>query len=260
MPHFAANLTMMFTEVPFLDRFAAAAAAGFTAVEFLFPYDHPADEVGKRLRDAGLTQALFNLPPGDWNAGEKGFAALPERFDDLKASLATALPYADATGVKRVHLMAGMADRRDAKAVEAFYKSVAVAAEFFAAHGLDVVIEPINPRNVPGYFLNDFGFARDLIRELKIPNLKLQFDIYHCQIIHGDVTMRLRDMIDIIGHIQIASIPSRHEPDGEELNYPFLFTELDRLGYRGFVGCEYNPRGRTEDGLGWFAPYKGVTP
>jgi 2-dehydrotetronate isomerase len=260
MPRFAANLTMMFTELPFLDRFAAAAKAGFTAVEFLFPYDHPVEEVGKRLHDNGLTQALFNLPPGDWNAGEKGFAALPARFDDLKKSLETALPYARATGVKRVHLMAGIAGRSDAKAVEAFYKSVATAAEFFAPHGLDVVLEPINPRNVPGYFLNDFGFAGDLIRELKIPNLKLQFDIYHCQIIHGDVTMRLREMIDITGHIQIASVPSRNEPDGEELNYPFLFAELDRLGYRGFVGCEYNPRGRTEEGLGWFAPYKGVKP
>jgi 2-dehydrotetronate isomerase len=260
MPRFAANLTMMFTEVPFLDRFAAASKAGFTAVEFLFPYDHPAEEVGRCLREAGLTQALFNLPPGDWNAGEKGFAALPARFDDLKASLETALPYARATGVKRLHLMAGIAERSDPKAVEAFYKSVAWAAEFFAPHGLDVVLEPINPRNVPGYFLNDFGFAAELIRELKIPNLKLQFDIYHCQIIHGDVTMRLREMIDIIGHIQIASVPSRNEPAGEELNYPFLFAELDRLGYAGFVGCEYNPRGRTEDGLGWFAPYKGVKP
>ncbi|MGJ4997502.1 2-oxo-tetronate isomerase [Bradyrhizobium sp. HKCCYLS3077] len=260
MPRFAANLSMMFTEHPFLDRFAAAAKAGFTAVEFLFPYDHPVEEVGKRLHGNGLTQALFNLPPGNWDAGEKGFAALPQRFDDLKASLETALPYAEATGVKRLHMMAGIADRHDAKAVEAYYKSVAWAAEFFAPHGLDVVIEPINPRNVPGYFLNDFGFARDLIRELKIPNLKLQFDIYHCQIIHGDVTMRLREMMDITGHIQIASIPSRNEPDGEELNYPFLFGELDRLGYAGFVGCEYNPRGRTEDGLGWFEAYKGVKP
>ncbi len=177
-----------------------------------------------------------------------------------KQSLRTALPYAQATGVKRVHLMAGIADRSDARAVEAFYKSVAWAAEFFAPHGLDVVIEPINPRNVPGYFLNDFGFARDLIVELKIPNLKLQFDIYHCQIIHGDVTMRLREMMPIIGHIQIASIPSRNEPDGEELNYPFLFDELDRLGYGGFVGCEYNPRGKTTDGLGWFKPYAGARP
>jgi hydroxypyruvate isomerase len=260
MPRFAANLTMMFTEVPFLDRFEAAAKAGFTSVEFLFPYDHPPEEVGKRLHGNGLTQALFNLPPGNWEAGEKGFAALPDRFGDLKKSFATALPYAQATGVKRVHLMAGIASRSDAKAVEAFYKSVATAAEFFALHGLDVVIEPINARNVPGYFLNDFGFARDLINELKIPNLKLQFDIYHCQIIHGDVTMRLREMMPIIGHVQIASIPSRNEPDGEELNYPFLFAELDRLGYDGFVGCEYNPRGKTTDGLAWFKPYAGAKP
>ena len=154
--------------------------------------------------------------------------------------------------------MAGIADRNDRHAVEAFYKSVAYAAEFFAPHGLDVVIEPINPRNVPGYFLNDFNFAYELIRELKIPNLKLQFDIYHCQIIHGDVTMRLREMMPIIGHIQIASIPSRNEPDDEELNYPFLFGELDRLGYGGFVGCEYNPRGKTTDGLAWFKPYAGA--
>ena len=260
MPRFAANLSMMFTEVPFLERFEAAAKADFTAVEFLFPYDHPAEEVGRRLKANGLTQALFNLPPGDWAAGEKGFAALPDRFADLQQSLRTTLPYAEATGVKRLHLMAGIANRSDSKAVEAFYKSVAWAAEFFAPHGLDLVIEPINPRNVPGYFLNDFRFASDLINELQIPNLKLQFDIYHCQIIHGDVTMRLREMMPIIGHIQIASIPSRNEPDGEELNYPFLFEELDRLGYAGFVGCEYNPRGKTTDGLAWFKPYSGVKP
>lgn len=259
MPRFAANLSMMFTEVPFLDRFEAAANAGFTAVEFLFPYDHPAEEIGKRLKGNGLTQALFNLPPGNWDAGEKGFAALPARFEDMKKGFATALPYAQASGVKRVHLMAGIADRSDSKAVEAFYKSVATAAEFFAPHGLDVVIEPINPRNVPGYFLNDFHFAYDLINELKIANLKLQFDIYHCQIIHGDVTMHLRKMMPVVGHIQIASIPSRNEPDGEELNYPFLFAELDRLGYAGFVGAEYRPRAATTNGLGWFAPYKAAS-
>jgi len=260
MPRFAANLTMMFTEVPFLERFDAAAKAGFTAVEFLFPYDHPAEQVGERLRRNGLTQALFNLPPGNWDAGEKGFAALPDHFTDLQQSLHTALPYAQATGVKRLHLMAGIASSDDVKAIAAFRRSVIWAAEFLKPHGLDVVIEPINSRNVPGYFLNDFGFARDLILELNIPNLKLQFDIYHCQIIHGDITMRLREMMPIIGHIQIASIPSRNEPDGEELNYPFLFAELDRLGYAGFVGCEYNPRGRTIDGLAWFKPYAGVKP
>jgi 2-dehydrotetronate isomerase len=260
MPRFAANLSLMFTEVPFLDRFDAAAVAGFTAVEFLFPYDHPAEQIGERLRRNGLTQALFNLPPGNWDAGEKGFAALPDRFADLQQSLRAALPYAQATGVRRLHLMAGIAERDDPRAAAAFRKSAIAAAGFFAPHRIDVVIEPINPRNVPGYFLDDFTFARDLVLELKIPNLKLQFDIYHCQIIHGDVTMRLREMMPIIGHIQIASVPSRHEPDGEELNYPFLFTELDRLGYDGFVGCEYNPRGNTADGLGWFRPYAGAKP
>jgi 2-dehydrotetronate isomerase len=260
MPRFAANLSMMFTEHPFLDRFDAAAKAGFTAIEFLFPYDHPPEAVAERLNRNGLTQALFNLPPGNWDAGEKGFAALPEKFADLQQSLVTALPYALATSVKRLHLMAGLADRTDPKAVAAFHKSVVWAAEFLSPHGIDVVIEPINKRDVPGYFLNDFGFARDLIRDLQIPNLKLQFDIYHCQILHGDVTMRLREMMPIIGHIQIASIPSRNEPCSEELNDAFLFGELDRLGYGGFVGCEYRPRGHTVDGLGWFKPYAGVKP
>jgi hydroxypyruvate isomerase len=258
MPRFAANLTMMFTEVPFLDRFEAAAKACFTAVEFLFPYDHPAEDVGKRLKDNGLTQALFNLPPGNWDAGEKGFASLPDRFNDLRNSIHTAVPYIKATEVRRLHLMAGIADRSNPRAVDAFRRSVQWAANFLGDFGIDVVIEPINKRDVPGYFLNDFAFAHDLVRDMKIPNVGLQFDIYHCQILHGDVTMRLREMLPTIGHIQIASIPSRNEPDGEELNYPFLFAELDRLGYDNYVGCEYRPRGNTTDGLGWFKPYAGA--
>jgi hydroxypyruvate isomerase len=260
MPRFAANLSLMFNEHPFLDRFDAAAAAGFTAVEFLFPYDHKPEEIAERLKRNNLTQALFNLPPGNWDAGEKGFAARPDKFEALQQSLNTALPYALATGVKRVHLMAGIADRDDTQNGVAFRRSLAVAAHFFAPHGIDVVIEPLNKRDVPGYFLDDFGYAHDLIRELNIPNLKLQFDIYHCQILHGDVAMRLRAMMPIIGHVQIASVPSRNEPDGEELNYPFLFEELDRLGYGGFVGAEYRPRGATVDGLRWFAPYAGARP
>jgi hydroxypyruvate isomerase len=259
MPRFAANISLMFNEHAFLDRFEAAAQAGFTAIEFLFPYDHPVEVIAERLERNGLTQALFNLPPGDWAAGEKGFAALPEKFGELQQSLRTALPYAQATGVKRLHLMSGVADRGDPGAVEAFRKSVAWAAEFLSPHGIDVVLEPLNKRDNPGYFLDDFGFARDQIVDLKIPNLKLQFDFYHCQIMHGDVTMRLREMMPVIGHVQIAGVPSRHEPDpGEELNHPFLFEELDRLGYTGFVGCEYRPRGNTVDGLGWFKPYAGA--
>ncbi len=255
MPRFAANLSMMFNEVPFLDRFAAAADAGFDAVEFLFPYDFAADDVGERLHRSGLTQALFNLPPGNWEAGERGFAARPDRFEELKASVQKALPYAAATGVKRLHMMAGIADRRDEQNVASFRRAVAWTAETLARHNIDVVIEPINPRDVPGYFLNDFDFAVALIKDMKLPNLKLQFDIYHRQIIHGDVTIALRAAMPLIGHIQIASVPSRNEPAGEELNYPFLFDELDRLGYKGFVGCEYRPKGKTTDGLGWFKPY-----
>jgi hydroxypyruvate isomerase len=255
MPRFAANLTMMFTERPFLDRFDAAAEAGFAAVEYLFPYEHAPDAIAERLKRNGLTQALFNLPPGDWAAGERGLAALPDRFDELRSGVDTALAYAAATGVKRLHLMAGLADRRDATAVTAYRKAVAWAAERVARDGLDLLLEPINSRNMPGYFLNDFTFAENLIGDLALPNLKLQFDIYHRQIMHGDVTMALRATLPIVGHIQIASIPSRHEPDGEELNYPFLFGELDRIGYDGFVGCEYNPRAGTLEGLRWFAPY-----
>jgi hydroxypyruvate isomerase len=255
MPRFAANLTMMFTECPFLDRFDAAAQAGFTAVEYLFPYDHAPDAIAGRLRSQGLTQALFNLPPGDWAAGERGLAALPDRFDELRNGVETALTYAAATGVKRVHLMAGLADRRDANAVAAYRKAVTWVAERVARDGLDLLLEPINSRNMPGYFLNDFAFAENLISDLALPNVKLQFDIYHRQIMHGDVTMALRALLPVIGHIQIASVPSRHEPAGEELNYPFLFEELDRIGYDGFVGCEYIPRAGTLDGLEWFALY-----
>lgn len=259
MPRFAANLSMMFNEVPFLDRFDAAAKAGFKAVEFLFPYEHSPDDVGDRLHRNGLTQALFNLFPGDWNKGERGFAALPDRFADVQASVKQALPYAKATGVERLHLMAGIADRRDPKAVDAFCRSVVWTAEALAKENIDLMLEPINPRDVPGYFLNDFDFAASVIDDLRISNLRLQFDIYHRQIVHGDVTMALRKMMPIIGHIQIASVPSRNEPAGEELNYPFLFDELDQLGYNGFVGCEYRPKGNTVDGLGWFAPYAAKT-
>ncbi|QDL96635.1 TIM barrel protein [Rhodopseudomonas palustris] len=255
MPRFSANLSLMFTEHAFLDRFDAARAAGFDAVEFQFPYELEPAAIAEQLQRNRLTLALFNLPPGDWAAGEKGFAARPDKFDELQSSLHTALPYALATGVKRLHLLAGNADRRDGAAALAFRRSLAVAAHFFAPHGIDVLIEPLNRRDAPGYFLDDVDFAHDLVRELAIANLKLQFDVYHGQILHGDVTTRLREMLPVIGHVQVASVPSRHEPDGEELNYPFLFAELDRLGYAGFVGAEYRPRAATVDGLGWFRPY-----
>jgi hydroxypyruvate isomerase len=256
MPKFAANLTMMFSEWSFLDRFQEAAEAGFAAVEYLFPYDHAPQEIARRLAHAGLTQALFNMPPGDWAKGERGLASLSGREAEFREGVDVALLYAEATGVKRLHMMAGLGDPSDATANRIYRDNIRYAADRLGEYGLDLLLEPINGRNMPGYFLNSVDRAADLIAELAIPNLKLQFDIYHCQIIHGDVTMRLRSMLPLIGHIQIASVPSRHEPDEEELNHPFLFAELDRLGYDGFVGCEYIPRGGTLEGLGWFAPYR----
>lgn len=258
MPTFAANLTMMFTEWSFLDRFAAAADAGFQAVEFLFPYEHPPEAIAAQLQRHGLTQALFNLPPGDWDKGERGLAALPARFAELQAGVETALRYAEATGCRTLHLMAGIADAKDAAAIAAYRNAVAWTAERVGEAERTLVLEPINSRDMPGYFLNDFGVAEALITDLALPNLKLQFDIYHRGIMHGDITMALRRMMPMIGHVQVASVPSRHEPDGEELNYPFLFAELDRLGYGGFVGCEYRPAAGTVEGLGWFTPYRGA--
>lgn len=256
MPRFAANLSMMFTEWPFLDRFAAAADSGFDAVEYLFPYDFAPDDIAARLRDHGLTQALFNLPPGDWGGGERGLAALPGREEEFRASVEKALPYARATGVQRLHVMSGLAPAEDPKAQAAYRDAIRFACDRLGAEGLTVLLEPINGRDMPGYFLNDFGRAAALVEELGRPNLRLQFDIYHRQILHGDVTMALRAMLPLIGHVQVASVPSRHEPSGEELAYSFLFEELDRLGYSGFVGCEYRPRAGTREGLGWFEPFR----
>ncbi|MBI1171818.1 TIM barrel protein [bacterium] len=251
MPHFAANLTMMFNEVDFPDRFAAAAAAGFDAVEYLFPYAMDSADIAQRLRDNGLTQALFNLPPGDWAAGDRGLTALPDRQDEFRASVTTALHYAAATGVGRVHVMSGIADRADRVAQATYRAALTYLCDKAGQSGLDVVIEPINRRDMPGYFLNDFNYAADLIADLGLPNLKLQFDIYHRQILHGDVLTGLRQMMPIIGHVQIAAVPLRHEPCSGELDDVRVLKALDDLGYTGFVGCEYRPAGETVSGLGW---------
>jgi hydroxypyruvate isomerase len=257
MPRFAANLNWMFQEWPLVDRFDAAADAGFTAVEVLFPYELPADTIAERLSRNKLTPALFNMASGNASAGDRGLASLPDRFTDLQQAVLTARDYARATGVTRFPLVSGKADRSDPRAVAAFKKSVTFAAETLGAEGIEVMLEPINPRDIPGLFLNNFDQAEQIIQELALPNVWLQFDIYHRQIIHGDVTTALARQMPMIRHVQIASVPSRNEPDGEELNFPYLFAELDRLGFDGYVGAEYRPRGKTLDGLGWFAPYKG---
>lgn len=256
MPHFAANLTMMFNEHGFLDRFAAAARAGFDAVEYLFPYEFDADVIAGALRASALTQALFNLPPGDWARGDRGLAALPDRRDEFRSSVRTALAYARATGVKRLHVMSGLADQKDPRARATYRDSLAHVCDDAGGHGLQVMIEPINGRDMPGYFLNDFNMAADIIADLGLPNLRLQFDIYHRQILHGDVLTGLSQLMPIIGHVQIASVPRRQEPGTGELADGVILSELDRLGYRGFVGCEYRPAGDTLAGLGWMAAYK----
>jgi 2-dehydrotetronate isomerase len=255
MPRFAANLSMMFNELPFLDRFAAAAAQGFRAVEFLFPYDYAADDIASRLHENGLTQALFNLPPGDWGQGERGIACLAGRTSEFRHSVAKALPYAKATGVKRLHLMSGHGSRNDAAALAAYKDAIRYACDEAGPLGVNILIEPINGRDMPGYFLNDFNFAADLIAELQLPNLRLQYDIYHRQIIHGDVMKSLEALMPIIDHVQTASVPRRNEPGTGELDDENIFAHLDSLGYEGFLGCEYRPAGDTVKGLTWFQPF-----
>lgn len=252
MPKFAANLSMMFNEWEFLDRFAAAREQGFTAVEFLFPYAFQPEEIAARLQREGLTQALFNLPPGDWDKGERGIACIPGREDEFRASVEKALPYARATGVRRLHLMSGHGDRNDPRALAAYTAALRHACAAAAPLGIDILIEPINGRDMPGYFMNDFGFAASLIGELGLPNLRLQYDIYHRQILHGDVMKSLEALMPVTGHVQVASVPRRNEPGTGELDDARIFRHLDALGYEGYVGCEYRPAGSTVEGLGWF--------
>lgn len=259
MPRFAANLSMMYQEFEFLDRFAAAAADGFKAVEFLFPYAFPKEEVAKRLKDNGLENVLFNLPPGNWEAGERGMAALPGRESEFAATIEKALDYAQALGCPRLHVMAGIpAAGLDRAACRATYiANLALAAERAGKAGRDVLIEPINTRDIPGYFLNRQDDAQAVRVEVGAVNLKVQFDLYHCQIVEGDLAMKLKRDIAHIGHMQIAGVPQRHEPDLGEVNYPYLFRVIDELGYKGWIGCEYRPRNGTRAGLEWFAPYRG---
>jgi hydroxypyruvate isomerase len=253
MPRFAANLTMMYPEHAFLDRFGAAARDGFKGVEFLFPYEHPAAEIRKRLDEHGLTLALFNAPPGDWSKGERGMASRPGREDEFRRSIETALEYARVLGNRTLHVMAGLiAPNEDRERHRAAYvANLAHAAEQARALGITVVIEPINTRDIPGFFLNRQDEAHAVCRDVGAANLKVQMDLYHCQIVEGDLAMKIRQYIGGVGHMQIAGVPERHEPDIGEINYPYLFKLIDELGYQGWIGCEYRPRGKTSDGLGW---------
>lgn len=264
MPRFAANLSMLYQEHAFLDRFAAAAADGFTAVEYLFPYTFEARVLAQRLADHGLQQVLFNAPPGDWDAGERGLACLPGREAEFRAGFERALDYAEALGCPRVHVMAGLAPAgADRAALQATYEAnLAWAADRAAGPGRAVLIEPINTRDIPGFFLNRQDEAHRIVQAIGAPNLKVQMDLYHCQIVEGDVAMKLRQYLPTgrVGHLQIAGVPERHEPDIGELHHPYLFALIDRLsaetGWDGWIACEYRPsRGAvargTSDGLGW---------
>jgi hydroxypyruvate isomerase len=259
MPRFAANLSMMFTDAPFLQRFERAATSGFRAVEFLFPYDYSPGEVTQAARAVGVEVVLFNTVPGDWAKGERGLAAQPGREAEFRAGVARALEYADALGCRQIHAMAGLAaEGADRAAMRATYlENLRFAAEAAGKTGVTVLIEPINTRDIPGFFLNHTEVAAAIIAEVGAPNLKLQFDIYHRQIMQGDLTPAIETHLPLIAHMQCADTPGRHEPGTGEINYPFLFEAIDRLGYQGWIGCEYRPKGETEAGLGWFKPYRG---
>ena len=253
MPKFAANLSMMFTEVPFPERFAAAARAGFKAVEFLFPYDFPAADVARWLKQNDLVNVLFNMPPGDWEGGERGIAALPEREREFRDGVARAIEYALALGTPTVHCMSGYLPMTGDyhRRYPIYVENLRYAAQEMARYDRTVVIEPINHRDMPGYFLHSQAQGYATCQKVGLPNIKLQMDFYHCQIAEGDLTTNFRKHFESIGHVQIASVPDRHEPDEGEIDYRHIFRLLDEMGYAGYVGCEYRPRGRTEDGLGW---------
>jgi hydroxypyruvate isomerase len=258
MPRFAANLSMMFNEVPFLERFEAAARAGFEAVEFLFPYEHAPEEVAGRLRAAGVKNVLFNLPPGDWAKGERGIAAVPGREAEFREGVARALRYASALGTPTLHAMCGIVPEGadPAAARRAYLENLRFAAKALAADGRTLVIEPINGRDMPGYFLQTQAAAHAIREEVGAANLLVQLDLYHAQIVEGDLSVKIRRWIRHVGHVQIASVPDRHEPDRGEVSYPHLFALLDEVGYPGWIGCEYRPVGGTVEGLGWFEKFR----
>jgi len=258
MPRFAANLGYLFTERPLIERFGAAAAAGFKAVELLFPYDVDASAVSDELKQHGLIQLGVNTPFG--REGEAGFAAVPSRERDWDAAFKRALDYAVATGGRSVHCMTGCVAPEQRPAAETvLVRNLARASEEAARAGVMLLIEPLNPRDRPGYFLNRVEHAADVVAKVDSTNLRIQFDFYHAQIVGGDLLRRFEAFLPLIGHVQIAGVPARCEPDEGEVNYPEIFATLDRLGYAGFIGCEYRPRGRTEDGLSWARPY-GIVP
>jgi hydroxypyruvate isomerase len=259
MPRFAANLTMLFTEVPFLDRFERAACAGFDRVEFLFPYAFPAAEIKARLDAHGLTLVLHNLPAGNWEGGERGIACLPDRIDEFRDGVGLAITYAQTLGVARVNCLAGKTPlgATDDMLRRTFVSNLRFAAEALGQSGIRLLIEPINPFDVPGFYLNRSAQALSIMDEVGSDNLFLQYDIYHAQRMEGELANTLEKHLSRIGHVQLADNPGRNEPGTGEINYDFLFAHLDRIGYSGSVGCEYKPADTTEAGLAWMQRVPG---
>jgi hydroxypyruvate isomerase len=262
MLRFAANLTMMYTELPFLERFAAASADGFHAVEFLFPYEWPSEVLAEQLQVNGLEQVLFNAPPGNWANGERGIASLPGRETEFRQSVDLALSYAQTLGCSRVHVMAGIVPPGSSTGErwDKYQENLAWAADRAAKLHINVLMEPINGRDMPGYLLQRLESAHAMMEALGRGNLKMQMDLYHCQIAQGDVIMRLREYLGNgsgkVAHLQIAGVPERHEPDEGELYYKRIFQELESLGYDGWIGCEYRPRAGTSEGLRWLRAHQ----
>src|ERR1700730_7812123 len=256
MPRFAATAAYLFTERPFMERFAAAAAAGFKAVELQFPYEFAPSAVKAELERHGLAMLGINTPPGRRDAGEVGLAAVAGRESDFAALFRQALEYVVAIGGRQIHCLAGKVPPEARPAAEkAFIRNLAGAADAAAAQNITPLIEPINPRDRPDYFLTRAEHAADIIAKVERRNVRIQFDFYHAQIVGGDLLRRFEKHLPVVGHVQIAAVPSRHEPDEGEVSYPAIFAALDRLGYGKWVGCEYRPRARTEDGLGWARAY-----
>jgi hydroxypyruvate isomerase len=261
VPKFAANLTMLFGELPFLDRFAAAKAAGFSGVEYLFPYDFEKAALREQLQLHGLTQVLHNLPAGDWAAGERGIAILPDRIEEFHDGVGRAIDYAKALDCRQLNCLVGIAPR-DADAFElseVLVDNLRFAADALAKERIKLLIEPINTFDIPGFFLNRTEQAVQILPEVQSDNLFIQYDIYHMQVMEGDVARTLQRHLPRIAHVQLADNPGRNEPGTGEINYPFLFRHLDAIGYRGWVGCEYKPRTTTVDGLGWHTALTLVT-
>ena len=258
MPRFADNLTMLFTELPFLDRFDAAAAAGFEAVEFLFPYAHPAQEIRKRLDANGLQLVLHNLPAGNWDAGERGIACLPERTDEFRSGVARALEYAAVLGVRQLNCLAGKAPTGADPALlqRTLVDNLRYAALELRCSGLQLLLEPINAYDIPGFFVNRTDHALALLDEVGLDNVWLQYDIYHAQRTEGELAATLTRHLKRIAHIQVADNPGRHEPGTGEIHWDFLFRHIDALGYAGWIGCEYKPAAGTQAGLGWLRSHQ----